>query len=210
MLRRIRLILWAAAGIAALLSAALVWPALNAPRMSDAPAAGWPLADADWRLVDHTGRPFTAADLNSRLTLLVFGFTQCPDVCPTSLGYVATVLQALGPQADAVRPVFLTVDPERDTMAVMARYVAHFDPRIFGLTGTPEEVAKATGDLGVYARKVPQDGGYTMDHTATMILLDEGGRFRSTLDIHETPEVAVEKVRLLLKRSMRSGPPLAG
>jgi protein SCO1/2 len=204
MLRKIRLVLWAAVAIAAALFAILVWPVLTAPQRPEAPAAGRPLADAaDWKLVDHTGRPFTAADLNSRPTLLVFGFTHCPDVCPTSLGYVTSVLEALGPQAEAVRPVFLTVDPERDTTAVMAEYVAHFDRRIVGLTGTPEEVAKATKDLGAYARKVSQDGGYTMDHTATMLLLDGAGRFRSALDIREKPEVAVEKVKLLLKSESR-------
>ncbi|TWA72713.1 protein SCO1/2 [Azospirillum brasilense] len=200
MLRKLRLVLWAITAVAALLFAVLVWPVLTAPQTPDAPvAAGPPVADADWTLADHTGRPFTAADLNSRPTLLVFGFTHCPDVCPTSLGYVASLLQALGSQAEEIRPAFLTVDPERDSMAVMAEYVALFDPRIVGLTGTPEEVAKAAKDLGVYARKVPQDGGYTVDHTATMLLLDGTGRLRSTLDIHEEPGVAADKVRLLLK-----------
>lgn len=204
MLRKLRLALWVVTAAAALLFAVLAWPVLTAPRTPDAPATGQPLADAaDWRLVDHTGRPFTADDLNSRPTLLVFGFTHCPDVCPTSLGYVAAVLQALGPQAEAVRPVFLTVDPERDGVAVMAEYVALFDRRIVGLTGAPEEVAKAAKDLGVYFKKVPQDGGYTMDHTATMLLLDGGGRVRSALDIHEKPNVAIEKVKLLLAGESR-------
>lgn len=200
MLRKLRIVLWAITAVAALLFAVLAWPVLTAPQRPDAPvAAGPPVADADWTLADHTGRAFTAADLNSRPTLLVFGFTHCPDVCPTSLGYVASLLQALGSQAESIRPAFLTVDPERDTVTVMAEYVALFDPRIVGLTGTPEEVAKAAKDLGVYAQKVPQDGGYTMDHTATMLLLDGGGRLRSTLDIHEEPGVAADKVRLLLK-----------
>lgn len=98
-----------------------------------------------------------------------------------------------------MRPVFRTVDPERDTVEVMSGYVALFDERIIGLTGTPEQVAAALRSLGAYARKVPVEGGdYTMEHTATMLLLDAEGRFRSTLDIHENPEFAVEKVRRLL------------
>jgi protein SCO1 len=115
---------------------------------------------------------------------------------------VAGTLQALGPQAEAVRPVFVTVDPERDTAAVMAEYTDLFDPRILGVTGAPDQVAAALKSLGAYSRKVPQDdGGYTMDHTATMLLLDDQGRPRSTLDIHEKPEVAAGKVRLLLEKS---------
>lgn len=204
MLRKLRLVLWAVTAVAALLFGVLAWPLLTAPQKPDAlVTVGPPVADADWTLADHTGQPFTPADLNSRPTLLVFGFTHCPDVCPTSLGYVASLLKALGPQAESVRPAFLTVDPERDTVAVMAEYVALFDPRIVGLTGTPEEVAKAAKDLGVYAKKVPQDGGYTMDHTATMLLLDGEGRLRSTLDIHEEPGIAADKVRLLLKDENR-------
>ena len=132
---------------------------------------------------------------------MVFGFTHCPDVCPTALSYVANTLQALGSQADAVRPVFLTVDPERDTTAVMAEYTDLFDPRILGVTGAPDDVAAALKSLRVYSRKVPQDdGNYTMDHTATMLLLDAQGRPRSTLDIHEAPETAAGKVRLLLDK----------
>ena len=114
---------------------------------------------------------------------------------------MANTLQALGPQADAVQPVFLTVDPERDTTAVMAEYTDLFDPRILGVTGAPDDVAAALKSLRVYSRKVPQDdGNYTMDHTATMLLLDAQGRPRSTLDIHEAPETAAGKVRLLLDK----------
>ncbi|MGQ9369257.1 SCO family protein [Azospirillum sp. ST 5-10] len=201
--RTLRRALWAAAGVAALLFAILVLStAMPSPQPGRAVERGGPVADtADWTLTDHRGRPFTAADLNAGTgpTLLVFGFTHCPDVCPTSLSYVANVLEAIGPAADSLRPLFMTVDPERDTVPVMADYVALFDRRIVGLTGTPDETAKAARDLGVYVRKVPQEGGgYGVDHTATMLLLDRDGRVRSTLDIHEKPQVAVEKVKLLL------------
>ncbi|WP_169789477.1 SCO family protein [Skermanella aerolata] len=157
---------------------------------------------ADWRLLDETGSAFTPDDLRAKLTLVVFGFTHCPDVCPTSLSYVANTLQALGPQAESVRPLFVTVDPKRDTANIMAEYTDLFDPRIVGVTGAPDQVAAALKSLGVYSRKVPQDdGGYTMDHTATMLLLDDQGRPRSTLDIHEAPEIAAGKIRLLIEKS---------
>jgi protein SCO1 len=203
-LRNLRLFLWALVGIVALSATLLTLVgSRDEPRREGVVEPGRPMAEgADWRLLDETGSAFTPDHLRAKPTLVVFGFTHCPDVCPTSLSYVASTLQALGPQAEAVRPVFVTVDPERDTAAVMAEYTDLFDPRILGVTGAPDQVTAALKSLGVYSRKVPQDdGGYTMDHTATMLLLDDQGRPRSTLDIHEKPEVAAGKVRLLLEKS---------
>lgn len=197
--RQLRRGLWAATGVAVLMLGTAL------PRGTSPPgpprSADPPLADAaDWRLNDHQGHPFTAAELaTGKPTLVVFGFTQCPDVCPTSLSYVADVLKRLGPQGHAIRSVFLTVDPDRDSTAILADYVSVFDPRIRGVTGSAGEVAKALRDLGAFSRKVPRDGGdYGMDHTASMLLLDAGGRFHGTLDIHEKPETAVAKIRLVL------------
>jgi protein SCO1 len=203
-LRNLRLFLWALVGIVALSATLLTLVgSRDEPRREGVVEPGRPMAEgADWRLLDETGSAFTPDHLRAKPTLVVFGFTHCPDVCPTSLSYVAGTLQALGPQAEAVRPVFVTVDPERDTAAVMAEYTDLFDPRILGVTGAPDQVTAALKSLGVYSRKVPQDdGGYTMDHTATMLLLDDQGRPRSTLDIHEKPEVAAGKIRLLLEKS---------
>jgi protein SCO1 len=203
-LRNLRLFLWALVGIVALSATLLTLVgSRDEPRREGVVEPGRPMAEgADWRLLDETGSAFTPDHLRAKPTLVVFGFTHCPDVCPTSLSYVASTLQALGPQAEAVRPVFVTVDPERDTAAVMAEYTDLFDPRILGVTGAPDQVAAALKSLGAYSRKVPQDdGGYTMDHTATMLLLDDQGRPRSTLDIHEKPEVAAGKIRLLLEKS---------
>jgi protein SCO1 len=198
MLRNVRFVLWGLVGFAVAAIAFLTWQVVH----EATPDLGRPMAEgADWKLTDEGGRPFTPTDLRGKPTLVVFGFTHCPDVCPTSLSYVANTLQALGPQADAVRSVFLTVDPERDTTAVMAEYTDLFDPRILGVTGAPDDVAAALKSLRVYSRKVPQyDGNYTMDHTATMLLLDAQGRPRSTLDIHEAPEIAAGKVSLLLDK----------
>jgi protein SCO1/2 len=198
MLKNVRFVLWGLVGFAVAAISFLTWQVVREATLE----LGRPMAEgADWKLTDEGGRPFTPTDLRGKPTLVVFGFTHCPDVCPTSLSYVANTLQALGPQADAVRPVFLTVDPERDTTAVMAEYTDLFDPRILGVTGAPDNVAAALKSLRVYSRKVPQDdGNYTMDHTATMLLLDAQGRPRSTLDIHEAPETAAGKVRLLLDK----------
>lgn len=203
-LRNIRFVLWMLVGLAVGSLAILVWRVVHTePQRTGTIEPGRPMAEgANWRLLDEAGRPFTPTDLRSRPTLLVFGFTHCPDVCPTSLSYVANALQALGSQAEGVRSVFLTVDPERDTAQVMSEYTALFDERILGVTGKPEEVAAALKSLGAFARKAPLDGGgYNVDHTASMLLLDAQGRLRSTLDVHEPAEVAAEKVRRLLSTS---------
>lgn len=203
-LRNLRFFLWALVGIVAISATLLTLVGSHdEPRREGVVKPGRPMAEgADWRLLDETGSAFTPDHLRAKPTLVVFGFTHCPDVCPTSLSYVASTLQALGPQAEAVRPVFVTVDPERDTTDVMVEYTDLFDPRIVGVTGAPHQVAAALKSLGAYSRKVPQDdGSYTMDHTATMLLLDDQGRPRSTLDIHEAPEIAAGKVRLLLEKS---------
>jgi protein SCO1/2 len=203
-LRNLRFFLWALVGMVAV-SAALLTLVVSRdePRREGVVEPGRPMAEgADWHLLDETGSAFTPNDVRAKPTLVVFGFTHCPDVCPTSLAYVAGTLQALGPQAEAVRPLFVTVDPERDTTDIMAEYTDLFDPRIVGVTGAPDQISAALKSLGAYSRKVPQDdGGYTMDHTATMLLLDDQGRPRSTLDIHEAPEIAAGKVRLLLEKS---------
>ncbi|PWC91109.1 hypothetical protein TSO5_19830 [Azospirillum sp. TSO5] len=159
---------------------------------------------ARWQLLDDQGRPFVPDDLQGRPTVMVFGFTHCPDICPTSLSYLAGVLQSLGPRGDAIQPLFLTVDPERDSVAVMADYTDLFDPRIRGVTGAPDQMSAALKGLGVYVRKVPQDGGYGMDHSATILLIDSQSRLRSTLDIHEGAEVAARKIERLLVAEARS------
>lgn len=203
-LRNLRFFLWTLVGIVAISATLLTLVGSHdEPRREGVVEPGRPMAEgADWRLLDETGSAFTPDHLRAKPTLVVFGFTHCPDVCPTSLSYVASTLQALGPQAEAVRPVFVTVDPERDTTDVMAEYTDLFDPRILGVTGAPHQVAAALKSLGAYSRKVPQDdGSYIMDHTATMLLLDDQGRPRSTLDIHEAPEIAAGKIRLLLEKS---------
>ncbi|MGA1860296.1 SCO family protein [Azospirillum sp. 11R-A] len=199
LLRRIRATLCVVAGVALIAVYVLAGrqPASVETRSEMAP--GRSMAEgARWQLLDEQGRPFVPDDLQGRPTVIVFGFTHCPDSCPTSLSYLAGVLQSLGPRGDAIQPLFLTVDPERDSVAVMADYTDLFDSRIRGVTGAPDQMAAALKGLGVYVRKVTQDGGYSMDHSATILLLDSRSRLRSTLAIHEGEEVAARKIEQLL------------
>ncbi len=128
-------------------------------------------------LTDQNGKTVTDADFAGEPKLVFFGYTHCPDVCPTTLADITTMLGALGADKKAA-VLFITVDPERDTPAVLKDYLTSFDPRITGLTGSPAAIAKVLQDYRVYAKKVPTDGGdYTMDHTALVYLVDKSGSF---------------------------------
>jgi len=135
---------------------------------------------SDFSLVDHTGKLVTDEDYRGKWLLVFFGFTNCPDVCPTALNEIAEVMERLGKNAEKVQPLFITVDPERDTPDRMAEFVAAFDPRIIGLTGTPDQIKASTKSFKVYYGKEVQKGapdGYTMEHTASLYLIDPKGRF---------------------------------
>ncbi|MBX5454990.1 MAG: SCO family protein [Acidobacteriia bacterium] len=131
-----------------------------------------------FHLVDTHGAPFTEANLRGRWTLLYFGYTFCPDLCPTELQIIATALGKLGPEAQKITPIFVTVDPERDTPEVLAGYVKLFDPRLIGLTGTPAEIAEVAKAYRVYYAKVPgkDPKHYLMDHSSLIYLLDKNGK----------------------------------
>ena len=130
---------------------------------------------------------------------MVFGFTHCPDVCPTTLFEVSEILRSLGPDADRTRAVFITVDPERDTPAVMKDYLSSFDPHLSGLTGDPAAVAAVAKAYRVYYKKVPLDqGGYTMDHTAIVYLMDKDGRFVAPFNLKRPAEAAAADLRRYL------------
>lgn len=158
------------------------------------PAVGGPFA-----LTDTQGRAVTDADFRGRFTLVYFGFTYCPDVCPTSLTYIAQALDRLGPDADKVVPVFITVDPERDTPEQLKEYVRHFHPRLVGLTGTREQVAAAAKAYRVYFAKAqvqgaPQ-GDYTMDHTSIIYLMGRDGKFLAHFSHGTEPDAIAARVR---------------
>jgi protein SCO1/2 len=172
----------------------MLW-ALGGLRNVAAPAAiGGP-----FRLTDQAGQAVTEKNLKGRPTLIFFGFTHCPDVCPTSLFEISEVLKAMGKDADRINAYFVSVDPERDTAAAMKEYLASFDPHLKGLTGDPEAVAKVISGFRVYARKVPlKDGDYTMDHTALIYLMDRDGKFVSPFNMKRTPEEAAADLRRYL------------
>lgn len=152
-----------------------------------------------FRMTDHRGRTFTEADLRGKPALLFFGFTACPDVCPTALAEMSGWLDALGPSGDDIVAVFVSVDPERDDVKSMANYLDAFDSRIVGLTGTSEQLAEFAKAYRIYYRKVPVEGGeYTMDHTASVYLIDRDLRFAALLDFHMDPATAVGKIRRVL------------
>ena len=150
-------------------------------------------------LVDDTGAQVTDAALKGRPTVMYFGYTFCPEVCPTTLTELAQWMQMLGPDADKLNYVFVTVDPERDTPKVMHDYVSAFDPRIRGLTGTPDQIAKVAGEYRVYYKRIPtSDGGYDIDHSAGVYLMDSKVRFFGFIPYQEKTDTAVAKLRKLI------------
>lgn len=164
-------------------------------RGTTAPAAiGGP-----FRLTDQSGQTVTEKSLAGRPTIIFFGFTHCPDICPTALFEMSEVLRAMGPDADKVNAYFVSVDPERDTPAAMKDYLSSFDPHLKGLTGSADEVAKVLTAYRVYAKKVPlKDGDYTMDHTALVYLMDSKGNFVRPFDLKRKPEEAAADLKRYL------------
>ena len=152
-----------------------------------------------FKLVDQNAKPITDQDFKGQPFLVFFGFTHCPDVCPTTLFEVSEIFRALGPDAKNLRAMFVTVDPERDTPAVIKDYLASFDPRITGATGDVDAITAAEKSYRVYAKKVPTDGGsYTMDHTAIVYLMSKDGRFVAPFNMKRRPEEAAAELKRYL------------
>ncbi|MBU0726702.1 MAG: SCO family protein [Alphaproteobacteria bacterium] len=177
-LRSLRKILWSLVGLAAVVGIGLViWseyarePAAN----SEAPAFR-----AEFQLTDHNGAIRTEKDFAGRWMLVFFGFVNCPDVCPTTLSEVAAVMEQLGEDAQAVQPLFISIDPERDTPSALADFVPRFDADIIGLTGTAEQVARTADTFQIYSEKIDQSDapdGYTMGHSSQLFLFDPSGGY---------------------------------
>ncbi|MER2267791.1 SCO family protein [Methylobacterium oxalidis] len=149
-------------------------------------------------LVDQNGRTVTETDFSGATHLVFFGFTHCPDICPTTLQQISDVLTALGDRARTMKVAFITVDPQRDTPASLKTYLESFDPRITGLTGSPEQVAAAVKAYRAYARRVPTQGDdYTMEHTALVYVMDGRNRFLGALNLQRPAD---ETARELAKR----------
>lgn len=190
-LRFVRRVVWfAAAALAVSFGALALWRA-NAPQE---PLLVTSTGEADVRskfsLTDHTGRPVTEADYAGRWQLVYFGYTNCPDVCPTTMAYMASVLDRLGDRADRVAPLFITVDPARDTVPVMAAFVTAFSPRLIGLTGTDAQVAEAARNFRTYYEKMAdasERGGYLMAHSGYLYLMTPKGRFEAVFREGDQP-----------------------
>jgi protein SCO1/2 len=164
---------------------------LAGPGAPQAAAIGGP-----FRLIDQDGRTMTEQDLKGSPSLVFFGFTHCPDVCPTTLFDISEVMRALGPDADRARALFITVDPERDTQSVLKDYMSSFDPHVSGLTGDLPAITAVAREYRAYFKKVALDGGgYTMDHTAITYLMDKEGRFVSPFSLKRTPEASAADLR---------------
>ena len=168
-------------------------------RAAPNPLLPLPLAAMDWQLTDHLGQDVTPADWLGRPAMVFFGFTYCPDVCPTTLLDIADWLEDLGPDADKLTVALITVDPERDTPQALADCILNFDPRIIGLTGSPDAIARTAANFRVRFEKVPAgEGDYSMNHTAGVFLFRADGRFASIIDFHEDRRFAVPKIRRIL------------
>jgi protein SCO1 len=165
-------------------------------------AAGTLLASAiggPFHLVDQNGKPFGDSDLKGKWHLVFFGYTHCPDACPTALNEMALALDHLGKERDDVGIVFITVDPERDTTEALKSYVESFDAPMVALTGTAEEVAQAAKGYRVYYAKHPRvDGDYDMDHSAVIYVMDPQGRFVATFTPDSTAEAIAQRLQKLL------------
>jgi len=174
-------------------------PAGSAPNFRTSDITGRGYGDAFPTLVDQDGHPRTRDDFKGHVSIVDFGFTHCPDLCPTTLSNLAQVLDKLGAERERVQIDFITVDPERDTPGVLREYLSGFGPNFVGLTGTPASIRKAAQTFRVFFQKMPLPGGdYTMDHSALMYILDPQGRVRlMSLDNRPAADIAHDILQLL-------------
>ena len=170
---------------------------LGAVAHAQAPAAN---LGGHFELIDHNGKAFSSATLAGTPYAIFFGFTNCPDICPTTLLLMSNALAKLGPDGDRLKVLFVTVDPEQDTPERLRTYMSSFDARIVGLTGSTEQIVATAKLWKAFHHKLPEDkGGYTIVHSAYVYLMDRGNRLVDTLGFQEDEAVQVEKLRNLLK-----------
>jgi protein SCO1/2 len=167
----------------------------DAARLMNELMSGKAEVGGPFTLVDQWGKPRALADFRGKLVLLYFGFASCPDVCPTDLAVIAEAMRLLGAQADAVQPVFVTLDPQRDTSDVLREYVAAFHPRFVALRGSEAQTREVATRYKVFYEKVPQGGGYSVDHMAFTFVLDRNGRYVAFLPPGTRPDRLAAMVR---------------
>lgn len=194
-MRNIRYAAWAAVAALALM-AAIVYGVNSQSQGGDAGGIGGPFT-----LTTHEGKRLSSEDLRGKPFAIFFGFTYCPEICPTTMLELTETIQKMGKDADKMRFLFVTVDPERDTPEQLKTYLSGFEPRIIGLTGTPEEIAAAAKAYRVFYEKVPNGDDYTMNHTALVYLMDETGRMKGALAFGVPAEKRLEKLNSLVGAS---------
>lgn len=169
---------------------------------TDASDLSLPVIGKPFELVSQNGQLINNATLKGKPYLAFFGFTHCPDICPTTLFELTDLMSELGPMADRFKVAFISVDPERDTEEMLKEYMKAFDTRIMALRGNLHQTEVALKAFAAYAKRVPtEEGNYTMDHTAAVYLMDADGAFTGTLDMHESRDVRLHKIRNLLGES---------
>lgn len=200
-LKFIRCLAWGGVAVTGsfALALALGWWQVDGPgrpavvRQEPTTAIGGPLA-----LINHRREPITERSFLGRPFLVFFGFTHCPDVCPTTLFETTTWLQTVGREADRIQVLFVSVDPQRDTPELLSHYLQSFDPRIVAASGTKDQIdAMVAAYRATYRFVTTRGDGYTVDHTASMFMMDSQGRFVGTIDFHESRETALAKIRRL-------------
>ncbi|KJF65961.1 MULTISPECIES: cytochrome oxidase assembly protein Sco [Rhizobium] len=198
-MRNIRIVLWA---VVLVLAGVVSWLTIEMTKTREEMVET--VYGVPFELTAQNGQPITEKAFQGKPTALFFGFTHCPEVCPTTLFELNGWMEKVDPAGDKLQAYFVSVDPERDTPEIMQQYVSNVSKRITGITGSADKIAETLKGYRIYAKKVPVDekdpnGDYTMDHTASVILLDANGRFSGTIAYGENPDVAEQKLQNLLK-----------
>ena len=198
--QRLLLIFVAVAGMLVLVAGALLLYAMRDRPQGAAGSALSAMIGGKFSLTDQNGKPFTDADMKGKWQLVFFGYTHCPDVCPTTLNELSLAFDKLGPSAkNKIGVVFITVDPDRDTAAVLKEYVSSFSAPVVALTGAAPNIAQAAKDYRVYYAKHPtKDGGYDMDHSALIYVMDPEGRFTASFAPDDPADKIAERMKKLL------------
>lgn len=198
--RSLRYVLWGGVLIAAFAAGALWLGEIQQRANNPSGTASGPIAHSTpFALTTHTGNLFDSTTLEGQPYLIFFGFTHCPDICPTTLLEVSKTLDALGPDADRLQAIFVTIDPKRDTVELLKAYLSSFDSRIVGLTGPENDIKRVARQYRIFYEKVPsEDGDYTMNHSASAFLYNGSGRLVSTLSFEESPDIREAKIRKLI------------
>jgi protein SCO1/2 len=183
--------------LAAALAGGLLWrEGENMPGLGRTVTTGTASVGGPYRLTDQDGRPRGSADFHGKYVLIYFGYSFCPDVCPATLGVIADALDKMGADGNRIVPVFITIDPERDTPKVLKQYLAAFGPNFVGLTGSPAEIAAVEKEYRVYARKAPLPGEkYGMDHSSVLYLMGPNGELVSFYDEAVTQDQLIKELR---------------